>query len=90
MHAMACDRCGYFEPMENPGPEAPGGPAAVAIKVVAGTAERMQTLPTTQAECPKCGNGEASWWFLQTRGGDEATTQFYRCTKCAHTWRHYA
>ncbi|MGH9996735.1 MAG: transcription factor S, partial [Nitrososphaeraceae archaeon] len=25
-----------------------------------------------------------------TRSADEATTQFYRCTKCSHTWRNYS
>ena len=48
------------------------------------------TLPTTTIECPKCGNNIASWWMLQTRSADEATTQFYRCTKCNHTWRNYS
>jgi DNA-directed RNA polymerase subunit M len=47
-------------------------------------------LPTTTVECPKCGNNTAFWWMLQTRSADEATTQFYRCTKCAHTWRNYS
>ncbi|MGC2430674.1 MAG: hypothetical protein WA393_06530 [Nitrososphaeraceae archaeon] len=28
--------------------------------------------------------------MLQTRSADEATTQFYRCTKCNHTWRNYS
>jgi len=26
---------------------------------------------------------------VQTRGGDEASTQFMRCTKCNHTFREY-
>jgi DNA-directed RNA polymerase subunit M len=47
-------------------------------------------LPTTATECPKCGNNTAFWWMLQTRSADEATTQFFRCTKCSHTWRNYA
>ncbi|MEK6870559.1 MAG: zinc ribbon domain-containing protein, partial [Thermoproteota archaeon] len=41
-------------------------------------------------ECEKCGNDEAVWWMLQTRSADEPTTQFYRCSKCRHTWRNYA
>jgi DNA-directed RNA polymerase subunit M len=48
------------------------------------------TLPTTAIDCPKCGNNNAFWWMLQTRSADEATTQFYRCTKCGHTWRNYS
>jgi transcription factor S len=47
-------------------------------------------LPTTSIECPKCGHNTAFWWMLQTRSADEATTQFYRCTVCSHTWRNYS
>jgi DNA-directed RNA polymerase subunit M len=47
-------------------------------------------LPTTNIECQKCKNNTAFWWMLQTRSADEPTTQFYRCTKCGHTWRNYA
>ena len=50
----------------------------------------LESLPTTNIECPKCYNNLAFWWMLQTRSADEATTQFYRCTKCSHTWRNYS
>jgi transcription factor S len=50
----------------------------------------IEALPTTNMECPKCLNNMAFWWMLQTRSADEATTQFYRCTKCSHTWRNYS
>jgi DNA-directed RNA polymerase subunit M len=46
-------------------------------------------MPTMKATCEKCGNGEAYYWTLQTRRGDEGATEFYRCTKCKHTWRYY-
>jgi transcription factor S len=52
--------------------------------------EGKETLPTIKIDCEKCGNKEAVWWMLQTRSADEPTTQFYRCTKCRHTWRNYA
>ena len=47
-------------------------------------------LPTTDAECPKCKNGKAYYWLVQTRAGDEPETKFLKCTKCKHTWRDYS
>ena len=52
--------------------------------------EGSETLPTIKIDCEKCGHDEAVWWMLQTRSADEPTTQFYRCSKCNHTWRNYA
>jgi DNA-directed RNA polymerase subunit M len=51
--------------------------------------EKVDTLPKTRAECPKCGNMKAEWWLIQTRRADEAETRFFRCTKCKFTWREY-
>jgi len=36
--------------------------------------DELETLPKTDAECPKCGNGKAYFWMLQTRASDEQTT----------------
>ncbi len=46
-------------------------------------------MPKVKVTCPKCGNNEAYYWQLQTRSADEAMTEFYKCTKCGHTWRNY-
>ncbi|MBS3051163.1 MAG: transcription factor S [Candidatus Aenigmarchaeota archaeon] len=46
-------------------------------------------LPTTDKECKKCGNNEVYYWLIQTRSADEPPTQFFKCTKCKHTWREY-
>jgi len=44
--------------------------------------------PITDTEvCSKCGNNQARWWIIQTDSADEPSTQFFRCTKCNHTWR---
>jgi len=51
--------------------------------------EDQETLPLTEAECPKCGHGKAYYWLVQTRAGDEAATKFLKCEKCKHTWRDY-
>lgn len=60
-----------------------------AFKIMEGD-RSLETMPTTAVDCPKCKNDSAYWWLLQTRSADEPTTQFYRCTKCTHTWRNYA
>jgi len=60
------------------------------IQVVGDEEIDVSTLPTIKILCTKCGNDTAVWWMLQTRSADEPTTQFYRCVKCNHTWRHYA
>ncbi len=52
--------------------------------------DNVDTMPTMRMECPKCGNMTVYVWQVQTRGGDEASTQFFRCTKCNHTFREYS
>ena len=43
--------------------------------------------PIIDEECPKCHNPKAYTWSQQMRAGDEPETIFFKCTKCAHTWR---
>jgi transcription factor S len=59
------------------------------IIVIDGKAD-TETLPKTNAVCPKCGNGEALWWFVQMRAADEPPTKFLKCTKCGNVCREYA
>jgi DNA-directed RNA polymerase subunit M len=85
-----CPKCGVEQPMTEEikiEREAKGGDKIVVI------GKKEQSLRTTsqvKAECPKCGNDKAHWWMVQTRGIDESSTQFYRCTKCGYTWRDYS
>jgi DNA-directed RNA polymerase subunit M len=51
--------------------------------------KEIETLPIVNTKCPHCQNKEAYNWEIQTRAGDEAATQFFRCRKCRHTWREY-
>ena len=51
--------------------------------------KRIETLPKTKEECPKCYHKEAYYWLVQTRSGDESATRFFKCVKCNHTWRSY-
>ena len=85
---LQCERCDYSVPVEEPITKPEIESTEDQIKVVSEEVD-LKTMPTTEEECLRCGNKEAYWWMLQTRGGDEPTTQFYRCTKCNYTWRQY-
>lgn len=88
---LSCPKCGYKKP------------AALAtvqkviehkpeerIAVIGKEEQKLRTLPTVRVECPKCGNMKAYVWQVQTRGTDESSTQFFRCTKCSYTFREYS
>ncbi len=83
-----CPKCGYSESTAKETKKETKEELS-ALNIVEGD-EGKETLSTIKIDCEKCGNNEAVWWMLQTRSADEPTTQFYRCTKCSHTWRNYA
>ena len=60
------------------------------VAVIGKEEQKLRTLPTVRIECPKCGNNTAYVWQGQTRGADESSTQFLRCTKCNFTFREYS
>lgn len=51
--------------------------------------KKIDILPKTRVECPKCGHNEAFWVLRQTRASDEPETRIYTCVKCEHRWRAY-
>lgn len=87
---LKCPQCGYVEgggqTVETKHPEKE--PEVSEFNVLEED-EGAEALPTIKIDCEKCGHDEAVWWMLQTRSADEATTQFYRCVECNHTWRNY-
>ncbi len=93
---LSCPKCGLIVEREEEKTQTKGnliqnaeGFSQSSLKII--EAEKgLDALPTTTIDCPKCGNDMAFWWMLQTRSADEPTTQFYRCTKCTHTWRNYS
>ena len=50
---------------------------------------KIDILPKTDTQCPKCENREAYWWMQQMRAADEPPTRFFKCTKCGNVWREY-
>ena len=57
------------------------------IAMIGKKEQKLRTLPTVRIKCPRCGNNLAYAWQVQTRGSDQSSTQFFRCTKCNHTFR---
>jgi DNA-directed RNA polymerase subunit M len=85
-----CSNCGVEEPMEDEIIIPRTNKDNEKIVVIGKKERNLKTLPQTKVKCPKCDNTIAYWWMVQTRSIDESATQFFRCTKCGHTWRDYS
>jgi DNA-directed RNA polymerase subunit M len=85
---LVCTRCGFEEDIEDTDGYKLSSNEKEKNKLLI-VDQEIKTLPTTRAECKRCKNMEAEWWFLQTRKADESETRFFRCTKCKFTWREY-
>ena len=84
---LKCRKCGTEIPYrDSHGDKASSKSAQASIVVID---KDVRTMPTLKVVCPKCQNDTAYVWQVQTRGGDEPMTQFYRCVKCGFTWRDY-
>jgi len=82
---LVCSKCGYGKKTEG---------SAILVekqktKETVVLEKKIDILPKTRIECPKCGNKEAFWILRQTRASDEPETRIYTCTKCEHRWRAY-
>lgn len=86
---LVCPKCGNEEPLESDIVRSVNPERKDKIVVLGKKERNLRTTPTTKTKCPKCGNMTAYWWMVQTRSIDESATQFFRCTKCGHTWRDY-
>lgn len=85
---LACPKCGQVTRRSDPIVQK-FGKAKESVVVIGKEEKNIQTPPITKVSCQKCGHGEAYYWMVQTRGGDEGSTQFFRCAKCGVTWREY-
>ena len=90
---LVCPKCGYSKDGgDKPSvvPKTIDHAPQESIAIIGREEQKLRTLPTVRIECPKCGNNTAYAWQVQTRGTDESSTQFFRCTKCGHTFREYS
>lgn len=83
---LACSSCGNIEKSTEKVKMKEFVTEKKSVEVVH---KEFETLPLTEAECPKCGHKKARYWLVQTRAGDEPETRFLKCEKCKHTWREY-
>jgi DNA-directed RNA polymerase subunit M len=92
---LVCSKCGYKKSTSEKAVHLKSGRVVhrgskPAVTVISEEDQKIQTMPTIKVQCPQCGNNLVFVWQVQTRGGDEASTQFMRCTKCGHTFREYS
>ncbi|HJW65776.1 MAG TPA: transcription factor S [Candidatus Bathyarchaeia archaeon] len=92
---LVCPKCGYKKQESGKTIEPKVGKVIQHtpqqfVAVIGKEEQKLNTLPTVRIECPKCGNNTAYVWQVQTRGADESSTQFLRCTKCNFTFREYS
>lgn len=92
---LCCAKCNFTKQPIDKKAEARTGPVISSkptefMTVISEEEQKIKTMSTIKVKCEKCGNMEVYVWQVQTRGGDEASTQFMRCTKCGHTFREYS
>jgi transcription factor S len=90
---LVCPKCDYTKQIGDKPPvvhKAIERSPQESIAIIGKAEQKLRTLPTVRIECPKCGNNTAYAWQVQTRGTDESSTQFFRCTKCNYTFREYS
>ena len=90
-NSLRCPRCEYVQEIDRKGKPAPAKKNLEADLADVPVFSDLDTMPIDENRmCHKCQNRGAYWHLRQTRAADEATTRFYRCTKCKHSWREYA
>ena len=90
MLMLACSKCGHKIKESSENIKLNGKTVIHNPKQLVAVIDRdnqLSTLPTIQVACPRCGNNAAYAWQVQTRGADESSTQFLRCTNCGYTFR---
>ena len=90
---LVCLKCGYKKPEVGEKVEPKVANKVIQhnprqfVAIIGKEEQKLNTLPTVRIECPRCENNTAYVWQVQTRGADESSTQFLRCTKCNYTFR---
>ena len=92
---LACTKCSYIKQADGNRSQAKlvrviQPKSHPFMTVISEEEQKIKTMPTIHMKCEKCDNTTVYVWQVQTRGGDEASTQFMRCTKCGYTFREYS
>jgi len=92
---LSCAKCSFTKEPADKKAEARTGAVLQPkpkpfMTIISEQDQQITPMQTIKMKCEKCDNNLVYVWQVQTRGGDEATTQFMRCTKCGHTFREYS
>lgn len=72
---------------ENTHPERWSNSVSALMKKYENAYEQKAVAMTDMFKCGKCKKRECTFFELQCRSGDEATTIFIKCVNCGHSWR---
>ena len=92
LFVLACNKCGLKTKETEQNMKIKGKTLQHSPKQLVSAIDKekqLSILPTIQVTCTICGNKSAYAWQVQTRGADESSTQFLRCTRCNYTFREY-
>ncbi len=82
---FCCRSCPYYYPLDENISTEINIKSSMKFNLI--FSDQNKNLSKTQINCPKCDYIEAYYFQMQTRSADEASTIFYRCISCNHTWK---
>ena len=85
---LSCPKCGYSKQAIRPiWTIKPINNRQENLIVIGKKEQKLRTTQTCVRICQKCKNNRAYVWIVHLGSLEQSSTQFFRCTKCGHTYR---
>lgn len=84
-NTLKCNGCQYYYPLDKPIRSKVEYTTKKNLEIVEQGQDKKE-MPITEQTCGKCSFNKAYFEQRQTRSADEASTLFFTCVSCGHTW----